>query len=280
MDFIGLQTAYRSGKALPMFNDYLERWSLKPDGKPIITATSKILPVRVNGLPAMLKIAVLDEEKRGGLLMIWWEGWGAARVLAYGGEALLMERAQDGLSLADLTHDGRDDEASRIICAVLAQLHAPRNRPLPQLVPLTQWFEPLYQTADAHGGILRVSAAAASNLLKAQREIVVLHGDMHHGNVLNFGSRGWLAIDPKGLIGERYFDYANILRNPDEEAATAPGRLARQASVIAEAADLDRNRLLAWIVAWAGLSAAFLLDDGLPPEGALKFAALAAGLSG
>jgi streptomycin 6-kinase len=40
-------------------------------------------------------------------------------------------------------------------------------------------------------------------LLTTQREKVVLHGDMHHGNVLNFGSRGWLAIDPKGLIGER-----------------------------------------------------------------------------
>jgi streptomycin 6-kinase len=65
-----------------MFNDYLERWGLKPDGKPIITATSKLLPIRVNGLFAMLKTAVLEEEKRGGLLMIWWEGWGAARVLA------------------------------------------------------------------------------------------------------------------------------------------------------------------------------------------------------
>lgn len=99
---------------------------------------------------------------------------------------------------------------------------------------------------------------------------------MHHGNVLNFGSRGWLAIDPKGLIGERYFDYADILCNPDEETATAPGRPLRQANVIADAAHLDRNRLLECVVAWAGLSAAFLLEDGLPPEGALKFTELAA----
>jgi hypothetical protein len=52
--------------------------------------------------------------------------------------------------------------------------------------------------SDAHSAMLRVSATAASNLLKTQREIVVLHGDMHHGNVLHFGSRGWLAIDPRG----------------------------------------------------------------------------------
>jgi streptomycin 6-kinase len=259
-----------------MFNDYLERWSLTLDGTPIITPTSKLLPVRVDGLSAMLKIAVIDEEKRGGLLMVWWEGRGAAPVLAHNGDALLMERARDGMSLADLTRGGRDDEASRIMCSVLNQLHASRNRPLPELVPLTRWFEALYPAAEALGGILRVSAAAASNLLTTQRETVVLHGDMHHGNVLNFGSRGWLAIDPKGLIGERYFDYANMLCNPDEETATAPGRLARQANVIAEAAHLDRDRLLEWVVAWAGLSAAFGLEDGLPVEEALKFTELAA----
>lgn len=97
----------------------------------------------------MLKIAVHDEERRGGLLMIWWEGRGAAPILARNGDALLMERAQDGMSLADLTRSGRDDEASRIICSVLDQLHASRNRPLPELVHLTQWFEALYPAAEA-----------------------------------------------------------------------------------------------------------------------------------
>jgi hypothetical protein len=110
-----------------------------------------------------------------------------------------MERAHDGTSLADLTRSGRDDEASRIICTVLDRLHAPRNRPLPALVPLTRWFEPLYPAAAAQGGILRVAAAAASSLLATQRDIVAL-GICTKANVLNFGSRGWLTIDPKGLI--------------------------------------------------------------------------------
>jgi streptomycin 6-kinase len=113
-------------------------------------------------------------------------------------------------------------------------------------------------------------------LLASERDIVVLHGDMHHGNVLNFGSRGWLAIDPKGLVGERYFDYANIFCNPDHETATMPGRLAHQLRVVADAAHLERRRLLAWVVAWAGLSAAFSLDDGRPPDTGLRVAELAA----
>jgi streptomycin 6-kinase len=42
-----------------------------------------------------------------------------------------------------------------------------------------------------------------------------LHGDLHHENVLDFGERRWLAIDPHGLHGERFFDFANIFTNPD-----------------------------------------------------------------
>jgi streptomycin 6-kinase len=85
-----------------MFSDYLERWELTPDGEPIITPTSRLLPVRSAGAPAMLKIAVLDEERLGGQLMIWWNGLGAARVLAHGENAILMERAETGTSLADV----------------------------------------------------------------------------------------------------------------------------------------------------------------------------------
>jgi streptomycin 6-kinase len=139
-----------------------------------------------------------------------------------------------------------------------------------------EWFEALGRAAEAHGGILRIALATASNLLATQHDIVVLHGDMHHANVLNFGSRGWLAIDPKALIGERHFDYANILCNPDNETATMPGRLARQVRVIANTANLESSRLLAWVVAWASLSAAFSFDDGLRPDTALRIAGFAA----
>jgi streptomycin 6-kinase len=249
-----------------MFGDYLERWELTPDGEPIITPTSRLLPARSAGVPTMLKIAILDEERVGGLLMNWWNGHGAARVLAHGENAILMERAEDGTSLADVARNHRDDEASRTICAVLAQLHAPRGRPPPALVPLTEWFEALGPAAEAHGGIFRAAATTALNLLATQQDVVALHRDIHHHNVLNFGSRGWLAIDPKGLVGERYFDYANIFCNPDNETATMPGRLPREIHVAAETGRLEESRLLAWVVAWSGLSAAFLLNDGLPAE--------------
>jgi streptomycin 6-kinase len=206
--------------------------------------------------------------------MIWWNGQGAARVLAHTGDAILMERAEGGCSLAELARNGRDDEASRMICATVARLHAPRSLPPPDLIPLTRWFEPLEPAAATHGATLRLCATTASELLATQRDVMVLHGDIHHGNILDFGPRGWLAIDPKGLRGERGFDYANLFCNPD--LATATDRLAQRIEVVAQAVALDRSWLLRWIVAWAGLSAAFSLEDGMSPAGALAVAELAA----
>jgi streptomycin 6-kinase len=259
-----------------MFSEFLDRWKLTPDGEPIATSTSRLLPVRWHGSAAMLKIALCDEERRGGLLMVWWNGKGAARVLAHTADAILMERAEGGPSLAESARNGADDEASLTMCRVLERLHAQRHRPFAALIPLTEWFGALEPAAERHGGIFRVAAETAADLFATQRDVVVLHGDVHHGNVLRFGSRGWLAIDPKGLIGERGFDYANIFCNPDSETAAVPGRLARQARVVAEAAALEHSRLLAWILAWAGLSAAFSLEDGASANGALTIAKLAA----
>jgi streptomycin 6-kinase len=264
-----------------MFDAYLNRWNLIPDGSPIVTQSGRLLPVRRRGEPAILKLATEQEERFGGMLMEWWDGDGAARVLARDGDALLLERAEGAASLADMARNGRDDEASRVLCAVAARLHAPRPKPLPELVPLVHWFRELEPAAASHGGILVRCAETARALLGEPREVGVLHGDLHHGNVLDFGVRGWLAIDPKRLLGERGFDFANIFTNPDladptRPVATEPGRFARRLEVVVEAARLERERLLRWILAWTGLSAAWFLSDGDPAAIDLRVAELAA----
>jgi streptomycin 6-kinase len=264
-----------------MIDIYLSQWELIPDGKPIVTSTSRLLPVRHRGKPAMLKLATDEEERLGGVLMEWWDGDGAARVLARDDNALLLERAEGTASLAEMARTGRDDEACRVLCAVAARLHAPRPKPLPELIPLAHWFRELEPAAAAHGGILIRCAATARSLSAEPREIGVLHGDLHHGNVLDFGARGWLAIDPKRLVGERGFDFANIFTNPDLDdpthpVATQPDRFARRLQVVTEAASLERARLLRWILAWTGLSAAWFLGDGDSAAVDLRVAELAA----
>jgi len=242
-----------------IFDDFLQRWNLTPDGDSIVTPTSRLLPVCQGDQPAMLKVATEPEEARGGALMVWWDGDGAARVLAHDGPALLLERATGTRSLITMSTSGQDDEATGIICAVVARLHARRNSPPAGLVPLEEWFRALWPAARAHGGILRDSAATAHTLLADQRDVSVLHGDIHHGNILDFGSRGWLAIDPKGLFGERGFDYANTFCNPEQDVGTLRERIRRRSEIIATAARLDQGRLLQWVLAYAGLSAAWFL---------------------
>ncbi|HVR55188.1 MAG TPA: aminoglycoside phosphotransferase family protein [Pseudorhodoferax sp.] len=275
-----------------MFESHVRRWDLVPDGPAIATRTAHLLPVRWAGAPAMLKLSHDPEERRGGALMVWWNGEGAARVLARDAHAVLLERATGPGALADMARQGQDDAACRILCGVAAQLHAshaphaPRAGPLPELVPLAQWFRDLAPAAARHGGVLQRSAQAMRLLLADPRETGVLHGDLHHGNVLDFGARGWLAIDPKGLFGERGFDFANIFTNPDladpsRPVATEPGRFTRRLDVVAQAAGLERQRLLLWILAWAGLSASWFLADGDAHAAiGLQTAALAAGALG
>jgi streptomycin 6-kinase len=261
-----------------MFAEYLIRWNLIPDGRTIVTHSSSLLPVRRHGVPAMLKVAMEAEEKRGGLVMSWWNGEGAARVLAQDGHVLLLERAMATRSLAEYSRTGRDDEATRILCVAIATLHRHASRPQPpNLVDLTLWFRDLWGAAEQRGGILALSAAAARELLAHPKDVVVLHGDVHHDNVLDFGARGWLAIDPKGLIGERCFDYANLFCNPETDiAVTEPDRFMRRLDIVADAANIERKRLLQWILAWTGLSAAWWLSDGVHPGIDFRIAELAA----
>ncbi|WP_265920256.1 aminoglycoside phosphotransferase family protein [Cupriavidus nantongensis] len=255
---------------------YSRRWALVPDADPFLTPTSCLQPVSYQGQPAMLKLAMCDEERRGNAVMAWWNGSGAAaRILARCDDAVVIERAQSAASLADLARTGRDDDAMRIACAVLQRLHAHAALGRPPVVALRDWFAPLTNPSWPDENILRLSAMVAKDLLSASAiDQVVLHGDMHHGNILHFGEQGWLAIDPKGLVGDRTFDYANLLCNPSRTIAV--DRFQQRIGILVEAARLDRHRLLRWTLAWSCLSALWMMEDGLAPETPLGIAALAA----
>lgn len=245
-----------------VFAAALRRWDLTPEGEPISRPGSDLLPVRWRGRAAMLKIARDEDEKFGGLLLRWWGGRGAAEVFAREGGDLLMERAEGARNLRAMAESGPegDAEASRLICAALARLHEPRGAPPEGLIPLTVWMRRLPEEA-ARDSRFAASEAARRRLLAEEREVVPLHGDLHHGNLLDFGPRGWLAIDPKRAVGERSYDYVHMLCNHEMSRTTAPGRLEAQARLVAEAAGLEPRRLLDWLLAYAGLSAAWFLED-------------------
>jgi len=263
-----------------MFEPYLSKWGLVPDGASIVTPRGRLLPVRQGGSAAMLKISTDVDEMLGGVLLRWWDGRGAARVIEMEGEALLIERALGQRSLKDMSHSGSDDEATRILCDAVGVLHSTKANSPDGLLSLDVWFVDLWSAAQAHGGPLAISADMARLVLGQQQEIVPLHGDIHHDNVLDFEARGWLAIDPKRLVGDRAFDYCNIFCNPDIEhpmpaVATIPERFQRRLEIVTAHSGIDRRRLLQWIVAWSGLSASWIIGDGDYPAVDLAVGALA-----
>ncbi len=260
--------SFCSGKtyASAMFKPHIDRWHLTEDGDPIITRSGRLLPVLWQGKPAMLKLSDDDAERAGAQLLRWWNGAGAAKVYRLDAEAVLLERATGSRSLLAMAADGHDDAASRIICATVAKLHAKRDITPPPVIPLARWFRALTPAASTHGDTFAACHAIAAALLADPRDQTVLHGDIHHRNILDFEGRGWLAIDPKGLVGERGYDHANTFANPELAIATTQERLQRQLSIVAEAAGLDKRRLLQWIAAYCGLSAAWFVEDGLVRE--------------
>lgn len=264
------------------YDFYLDLWRLRPDGDGFSTHSSHLMPVRdSDGRAAMLKLPFEKFEQAGSVLMRYWDGEGAARILGQHDSALLLERPEGPLRpLSQLVREGRDDEATRIACDVIAALHRPRSTALfaaarPQLIELEPWFADLAHGPSKYGEPFGRSLSIAKELLAAQTEIVPLHGDVHHDNIIDFGMRGWLAIDPKPLIGDRAFDYANLFCNPDLESATDPKLFKARLERVCAQSGIERQRMLRWLVAWTGLSAVWFLDDNQTAEidmGVIKLA--------
>ena len=255
--------------------DYLQRWHLQPDGAVFSTRSSHLQRVRRDGRPAMLKVARIEEEANGCRLLAWWDGRGAARVYEVDSHAAVLEWGGESLvGLAGVD----DDRATRTLCNVAATLHGASEHRFefrPEgLIPLDAWFRSLFARDDADG-FYAVAATTARRLLTADDDPVVLHGDLHHDNVLDFGERGHLAIDPKFLVGNRVFDYTNILCNPGQ--ALAERHFDRRVDLISELAGIPRVELLEWTVAWTALSASWFAVDGNidDEERALRIGALA-----
>jgi streptomycin 6-kinase len=252
----------------------LEQWDLELTGEPWSTPSSRLALVRRRGGgAAVLKVPLLAEERLGCRVLRWWDGEGAARVYEIDPSgAVLMERAEPGTPLVAMAKSGRagDLEATGILMNAIQRLHRRDPDGAPEgLRSLRSWFRELFSWADQAGGFYRRAADLADGLLDDQREVRVLHGDVHHENVIRFGPRrGWLAIDPKGLVGDPIFDYLNLLTNPGAEVVHGPGRFDEQLKLIIERTGFERDRLLQWAMAWAGLSAAW--NREIEPVGETK----------
>ena len=101
-------------------------------------------------------------------------------------------------------------------------------------------------------------------LTETSTERYLLHGDLHHDNVLSSKRDVWLAIDPMGVVGERAFETAAVLRNPQSKLlkySNPKDVLSKRIQILSEELEIDDKRIRQWGIAQTVLSAIWKLED-------------------
>jgi streptomycin 6-kinase len=119
-------------------------------------------------------------------------------------------------------------------------------------------------------------------MVASQGRLYLLHGDLHHDNILSDTRHGWVVIDPKGVIGESAFETAASIRNPMDffPFQADPMFMSRRVDIFAERLSMDRKRILSWFATQQVLSTCWQVEDGEPEEAVARGVYLAeAGLA-
>jgi len=170
-----------------------------------------------------------SEEWRCGEILRAFDGEGMIQVLESANGAVLLPRLKPGHDLGSLCREGRDDDATEILAAIIGRISKVSSEltwigSIERLQPDFARFR-----AGAAGFIpvpfVERAEALFAELSATQREPRLLHGDLHHHNVLFDDTSGWVAIDPWGAIGEIEFEVGASLRNPVDAPHLLPQRL-------------------------------------------------------
>jgi streptomycin 6-kinase len=251
--------------------DRIRAWRVAVE-RVLETGNSTVAFGRRGRQPVTLKVVRNHgDEWRSGEILQAFEGKGVVRVYEFEEGAMLLERATPGDSLAIMSVDGRDDEATVILAEVIRKI-SPRTpvKPVPTVEDWGEAFE-----RHAAGENLQISRDLLAEahrvyfeLCRSQSQPRLLHGDLHHYNVVFDTERGWLAIDPKGVVGELEYEVGALLRNPFDrpELFTRAWTIEKRVERLAVELNLNVNRTLAWAFAQAVLSAIWAVEDGFAVE--------------
>jgi streptomycin 6-kinase len=223
---------------------------------------------RSDATRCVLKVSPHLVETRSEIAALtMFEGHGAARLLEAepGLGGLLLERIEPGTMLAEPSGFD-DDAATRVAADLLRKLWRPAEAAA-GLIALESWCAAYARNRDvlAHGvpgfpaELFQRADALREELLASTDHPVVLHGDLHHFNILRSDRAGWLAIDPKGLVGDRCFDVCQFLVNPGPVPASVNRR---RLDIFCAELNLDLQRTRQWCLVHAVLDACWSFEDG------------------
>ncbi|SMO79369.1 aminoglycoside phosphotransferase family protein [Fodinibius sediminis] len=237
---------------------------------PSLTYNYVALAETNEGNKTVLKIGVpcdaLDLEARS---LQFFGGNGAARLLKYSTErgAMLIERIEPGYSITQLD----EKQAVKAFSFVIKEIHRSPDSSynFPTLQDWGTGFDQLRAQFDGKSGplppdLMDNGEAIYKDLIESMASPVLLHGDLHHENILAGRRKPWLAIDPKGVIGEPEYEAGAFLRNPLSKLVyedNLAGLIKNRIDMISEMTGYDKDRMAQWGFAQAVLSAIWSFED-------------------
>lgn len=224
--------------------------------------------------PVVLKVLRQPgDEWHCGEVLNAFEGKATVKVYEYVEGAVLLERLNPGTSLAALALSGHDEQATEIMAEVIQRM-SHSSESLKRFASVEDWgkgFQRYLASGDNQvpGSLVERGQHLYWKLCASQNDVGLLHGDLHHYNILLDSERGWIAIDPKGVVGEVEYEVGASLRNPYEkpEMFASAQAVEERLRIYESRLKLDFHRALEWGFAQAVLSAIWTVGDGFVVDG-------------
>ena len=245
------------------------RWSLQVMLPFPSLSYNYVAPVlRADGTDAVLKLGVPHHEFITELEALRvYDGAGVVKLLAGDIDlgAMLLERLKPGTLLSSLSDD---EQATSIAAQVMRRLRLPPPTEH-QFSTVSDWASGLDKLRERYAGatgpfsapLVERAETLFSELIGAMGAPVLLHGDLHHKNIVSAVREPWLAIDPKGVVGEAEYEVGAFVRNRLFLGPKPERLLARRVDQFADELAFDRERILGWSLAQAVLSAWWSFED-------------------
>jgi len=235
----------------------------------------------------VLKMGVPESEMRSEMAALrLFNGEGACKLIDYDEEKswMLLERLRPGVMLSTLEND---EEATHIAADVMQKIW----RPAPKddvFIRLSDWFDGLKglrsmfngRTGPLNEKLVQRVEHSVKDFLAENHQPVLMHGDFHHFNILS-SERGWLVIDPKGVIGPAGYEVGPLLINPWGDLLSGKNyrqMTKRRIDILHERLGFERERIREWGLAHAVLSAWWSIEDNGDWRYAANFAKMIADL--
>ena len=269
----GEKSAQKWLKKIPLIIDELKtKWELEISEEFDLSWNYVISAKRKSGENAVLKIYFPEDKEffnQRETLKIF-NGEGAIRVLESDEKnfTILLEQCMPGSTLSSINNE---DEETKIFCDTVKKLWKKPTSGYKftsvadDLKDFDWYFQNKEKCSDLlEEEIVKKAQEKFTHLSETQKDLYLLHSDLHHENVLK-SERGWLAIDPKGVLGEKEYEVTAFMRNPIKRAKEnllTKDILLKRMDIIIKELGLDRQRVIDWSFAQTLLSVIWGLKSG------------------